>query len=134
MNKAEIYGCCLKLLTELEHMKNVWEDNFCTMSENTRSNGRLVVLEEAGHPMTIKYDPYTKIAFLINVEYYSWIKSVTLAVTGEVLEDENRIYSVQGAAIDVGFRGVSIIAPSGTGKTTHSWGLLRMENSRLVLI
>jgi len=71
MNKAEIYGCCLKLLTELEHMKNVWEDNFCTMSENTRSNGRLVVLEEAGHPMTIKYDPYTKIAFLINVEYYS---------------------------------------------------------------
>jgi len=131
-NKAEIYGCCVKLLTEVEHVKNRWEDNFYTMSENTRSHGRLVVLEEAGQPMTIKYDPYAKTAFLINVDYYGWIKSVALAVAGDVLEDEHRIYSVHGAAIDVGCLGVSIIAPSGTGKTTHSWGLLRMGNSRLV--
>jgi hypothetical protein len=127
MNKAEIYGCCVKLLTEVEHVKNVWEDNFYTMSENTRSHARLIVLEEAGQPMTIKYDPYTKTAFLVNVDYYGWIKSVAMA--GDVLEDEHRIYSVHGAAIDVGCMGVSIIAPSGTGKTTHSWGLLRLETS-----
>lgn len=131
-NKAEVYGCCIKLLTEAEHVKNQWEDNFYTMSENTRSHGRLIVLEEAGQPMTIKYDPYTKTAFLINVDYYGWIKSIALAVAGDVLEDEHRIYSVHGAAIDVDCVGVSIIAPSGTGKTTHSWGLLRMEKSRLV--
>jgi hypothetical protein len=131
-NKAEIYGCCMKLLTEIEHVKNQWEDNFYTMSENTRSHGRLIVLEEAGQPMTIKYDPYTKTAFLINVDYYGWIKSIALAVAGDVLEDEHRIYSVHGAAIAVGCVGVSIIAPSGTGKTTHSWGLLRMGNSQLV--
>lgn len=30
-NKAEIYGCCVKLLTEVEHVKTVWEDkNSCT--------------------------------------------------------------------------------------------------------
>ena len=131
-NKAEVYGCCVKLLTELEHVKNQWEDNFYTMSEDTRSHGRLIVLEEAGQPMTIKYEPYTKTAFLVNVDYYGWIKSIALAVAGDVLEDEHRIYSVHGAAIDVGCVGVSIIAPSGTGKTTHSWGLLRMANSRLV--
>jgi hypothetical protein len=28
--------------------------------------------------------------------------------------------------------GVSIIAPSGTGKTTHSWGLLRLPTARLI--
>jgi len=130
--KAEIYGCCVKLLTDLEHVKNVWEDNFYTMSENTRSHARLVVLEEENQPMTIKYDPYTKTAFLVNVDYYGWIKSVALATAGDVLEDEHRIYSVHGAAIDVGCLGVSIIAPSGTGKTTHSWGLLRLGTSRLV--
>ena len=43
-NKAEIYGCCMKLLTEIEHVKSQWEDNFYTMSENTRSHGRLIVL------------------------------------------------------------------------------------------
>jgi serine kinase of HPr protein (carbohydrate metabolism regulator) len=53
-------------------------------------------------------------------------------VAGDVLEDEHRIYSVHGAAIDVDCTGVSIIAPSGTGKTTHSWGLLRIGNARLI--
>jgi hypothetical protein len=131
-NKAEIYGCCVKLLTEIEYVKNEWEDNFYMMSESVRSHGRLIVLEEPDQPMSIKYDPYTKTAFLINVDYYGWIKSIALAVAGDVLEDDHRIYSVHGAAIDVGGVGASIIAPSGTGKTTHSWGLLRLENARLI--
>jgi hypothetical protein len=122
----------VKLLTESEHTKNKWEDNFYSMSENTRSHGRLIVLTEPGQPLSIKYDPYTKTAFLINVDYYGWIKSIALAVAGDVLEDEHRIYSVHGAAIDIGCLGVSIIAPSGTGKTTHSWGLLRIPTARLV--
>src|SRR3990170_2213212 len=73
-----------------------------------------------------------KTPFLTNVDYYGWIKSIALAVAGDILEDEHRIYSVHGAAIDIGGAGVSIIAPSGTGKTTHSWGLLRLPNARLV--
>jgi hypothetical protein len=131
-NKAEVYGCCIKLLTEVPRVRNEWEDNFYTMSENIRSHGRLIVLEEKDQPMTVRFDPYTKTAFLINVDYYGWIKSIALAVAGDVLEDEHRIFSVHGAAIDVGCTGVSIIAPSGTGKTTHSWGLLRLPNGRLV--
>ena len=130
--KAEIYGCCIKLLTEVEYVKDRWEDNFYTMSEDVRSHGRLIVLEEPGQQMTVKYDPYTKTAFLVNVDYYGWIKSIALAVAGDVLEDEHRIYSVHGAAIVIKGRGVSLIAPSGTGKTTHSWGLLRLKNARLV--
>jgi hypothetical protein len=130
--KAGIYGCCIKLLTEVEYVKDRWDDNFYTTSEDIRSHGRLIVLEETGQPMTIEYDPYTKTAFLINVNHYGWIKSIALAVAGDVLEDEHRIYSVHGAAIDVGGKGVSLIAPPGTGKTTHSWGLLRLKNARLV--
>jgi hypothetical protein len=102
------------------------------MSENTRSHGRLVVLEEPNETTTIKYDPYTKTAFLVNVDYYGWIKSIALAIAGDVLEDAHRIYSVHGAAIDLGCTGISIIGPSGTGKTTHSWGLMRLPNGRLV--
>ncbi len=131
-SKADVYGCCVKLLTDVENVKNLWEDNFFSMSENTRSHGRLIVLEEADKPMTVQYEPYTKTTFLVNVDYYGWIKSIALAIAGDVLEDEHGIYSVHGAAIDVDAAGVSIIAPSGTGKTTHSWGLLRMEEARLV--
>lgn len=130
--KVEVYGCCIKLLTEVEDVKERLEDNFYSMSENVRSHGRLIVLEEPGQGMSVKYDPYTKTAFLVNVDYYGWVKSIALAVAGDVLEDEHRIYSVHGAAIDVGGCGVSIIAPPGTGKTTHSWGLLGLKRARLV--
>jgi hypothetical protein len=130
--KASIYGCCIKLLTDIEYVKDRWEDNFYSMSEDTRSHGRLIVLKQAGKKMAVKYDPYTKTAFLTNVDYYGWVKSLALAVAGDVLEDEHKIYSVHGAAIDVGGRGVSFIAPPGTGKTTHSWGLLGLKNARLV--
>jgi hypothetical protein len=131
-SKAEIYGCCIKILTNSEAIKNKWEDNFFSANENNRSHGRLVVLSEQGQPFSVKYDPYTKTAFLINVDYYGWVKSIALAVAGDILEDEHRIYSVHGAMIDVDCTGVSIIAPSGTGKTTHSWGLLRNPTARLI--
>jgi hypothetical protein len=130
--KAGIYGCCIKLLTEAGYLKDLWDENFYAMSEDVRSHGRLIVLEEKEQQMSVKYDPYTKTAFLVNVSYYGWIKSIALAVAGDILEDEHRIYSVHGAAIDIGGKGVSLIAPSGTGKTTHSWGLLRMKNARLI--
>jgi hypothetical protein len=131
-NKAEIYGCCIKILTDSEATKNKWEDNFFTANENNRSHGRLIVLSLPDQPFSVKYDAYTKTAFLINVDYYGWVKSIALAVAGDVLEDEHRIYSVHGAMIDINCMGVSIIAPSGTGKTTHSWGLLRIPTARLI--
>jgi hypothetical protein len=131
-SKAEIYGCCIKILTDSEATKNKWEDNFFTANENNRSHGRLIVLLKPNQPFSVKYDPYTKTAFLINVDYYGWVKSIALAVAGDILEDEHRIYSVHGAMIEVDRFGVSIIAPSGTGKTTHSWGLLRNPTARLI--
>jgi hypothetical protein len=130
--KADVYGCCIKLLTDSESTKNEWEDNFYSANENTRSHGRLVVLNEPKQPLSIQYDPYTKTAFLINVDYYGWIKSIALAVAGDLLEDDHKINSVHGASIDIEGVGVSIIAPSGTGKTTHSWGLLLSKNARLI--
>jgi hypothetical protein len=130
--KADVYGCCIKLLTDSESTKNEWEDNFFSANENTRSHGRLVVLNDPNQPLSIQYDPYTKTAFLINLDYYGWIKSIALAVAGDLLEDDHKINSVHGASIDVDGVGVSIIAPSGTGKTTHSWGLLLSKNARLI--
>jgi len=130
--KSDVYGCCIKLLTDQKELKNRWEDNLYTMGENIKSHGRLIVLnEDKGRPL-VKYDPLTKTAFLFDFDYYGWIKSIALAIAGDVLEDNHRIYSVHGAALDIGGRGISLIAPSKTGKTTHSWGLLRLEEARLI--
>ena len=132
VRKSEIYGTCIKLLTDSEGTRRTWEDNFYGMSENMRSHGRVIVIDDIGTGPGVLYDPLTKTAFVLNISYYGWVKSVALAVAGDILEDQHGIYSVHGAAVDVGGKGVSLIAPSKTGKTTHSWGLLRLPEARLV--
>ena len=129
--KADISGCCIKLYTLSSSVKDMWEDNFYSMSETVRSHGRLICLEDADRPLEVLFEPNTKTAFLFNFDYYGWIKSVALALAGDILEDEHQIYSVHGAALDIGGKGITLIAPSKTGKTTHSWGLLRSKERQL---
>ncbi len=130
--KSEVYGCCIKLLTDQDQLRRTWEDNFYAMAENVRSHGRLIVLDDEAMPAGVLYDPLSRTGFMFNVHYYGYVKSVALAIAGDILEDAHGIYSVHGAAIDVAGKGIALIAPSRTGKTTHSWGLLRHPEARLV--
>lgn len=130
--RADIYGCCIKLLTDIKYVKERWEESFYPMSASVRSHGRLVVINETGEGQRFLYDPLSKTAFLINVDYYGWIKSIALSIAGDILEDEYSINSVHGACVDIDGCGICLIAPSGTGKTTHTYGLLRLEGVRVV--
>ena len=130
--RADIYGCCIKLLTDQKYVKERWEESFYPMGQNVRSHGRLVVVEDPDVEMKVMYEPVTKTAFLINVDYYGWVKSIALSVAGDMMEDAHDIYSVHGACLDVCGRGVCLIAPPGTGKTTHTYGLLRSGEVRVV--
>ncbi|MCX8153329.1 MAG: aldolase [Candidatus Bathyarchaeota archaeon] len=125
--RADIYGCCIKLLTDNKYLKERWEENFYPMSAYVRSHGRLIVTQEDGGEQRVLYDPLSKTAFLINVDYYGWVKSIALSVAGDILEDEHGINSVHGACISIAGQGACLIAPSGTGKTTHTYGLLRLK-------
>ncbi|MEM2109688.1 MAG: aldolase [Candidatus Odinarchaeota archaeon] len=130
--KADIYGVCVKLITDTEWIKDVWEENFYSMSENIRSHGRLLVLFDPDVESQIMYDPVSKTVIMFNIDYYGKIKSIALSNAGDILEDNHSIYSVHGACVDYNGSGVSIIAPSGTGKTTHTYGLLRYNGVRVV--
>lgn len=102
------------------------------MSAHVRSHGRLVVTNEPEEKLQIKYEPLSKTAFLINVDYYGWVKSIALSIAGDITEDEHGIYPVHGACVDLDGQGASLIAPPGTGKTTHTYGLLRLKGVRVV--
>ncbi len=130
--RADIYGCCIKLLTDIKYVKERWEENFYPMSAHVRSHGRLVVTEENGEKLKVMYDQLSKTAILVNVDYYGWVKSIALSVASDILEDEHDINSVHGACVDISGQGVCLIAPSGTGKTTHTYGLLRLKGVRVI--
>jgi hypothetical protein len=131
--KSDIYGCSIKLLTDQRPVLERWEESFYFASQSIRSHGRLYVVEEPlEEKNTVYYDPQSKTAFLINIDYYGWIKSLALSLAGDVLEDEHDIYSVHGACLDVLGKGVCLMGGSGSGKTTHTYGLLRNPEVRVV--
>jgi adenylate kinase family enzyme len=131
--KSDIYGCCIKLLTGQRSVKERWCESFYFISQNIRSHGRLYVVEDSSKGNNkVYYDPQSKTAFLLNFSYYGWIKSLALSVAGDVLEDEHDIYSVHGACLDLDGRGLCILGEPGAGKTTHTYGLLRDPEVRVI--
>ena len=131
--KSEIYGCCIKLLSDDHALRDTWQENFYSMSQNIRSHGRMFVFRDPGYqPDTVLYDPQSKTAFLFNFSYYGWIKSLALSLAGDILEDEHDIFSMHGACIDIGGSGLCLVGNSGSGKTTHTYGLLKHPNTRIV--
>jgi hypothetical protein len=65
--RADIYGCCIKLLTDIKYAKERWEENFYPMSAHVRSHGRLIVTEEEGEKLKVLYDQLSKTAILVKV-------------------------------------------------------------------
>lgn len=132
--KANIAGLCIKLLTDSLKFKEMWDDNFQSMSEYIRPHGRIFALKTGGEEEFL-YEPISKTCFILNCNYYGYVKSLALAVAGDFLEEYHSIHSrhsVHGALIDYKGKGTALIAPSGVGKTTHSYGLILMKNVRLV--
>ncbi|MEA1993839.1 MAG: hypothetical protein U9N35_05525 [Euryarchaeota archaeon] len=132
--KADLTGMCIKLLTDNHTFKDMWGDNFSHMLEYIRPHGRVFALNDGGD-LKVFYEPRSKTCFIFNSKYYGYVKSLALAVAGDFLEEYHSIhsrYSVHGAAIDYKGDGISMIAPSGAGKTTHSYGLLLLKGTKLV--
>ena len=131
--KSEIYGCCIKLLSGSRQVKESWEESFYSASQSIRSHGRIYALEDkAIQQNQVYYDPLSRSCFIFNMDYYGWIKSLALSLAGDILEDNHSIYSVHGACLDLGGKGVCILGGSGAGKTTHTYGLMRRPNVRVV--
>ncbi len=124
--KANIHGTCVKLFTNNEQFKEMWEENFNPMPEEIRPHARIFCISD-GRTFKVLYEPLSKTVILKNCDYYGWLKSIALALVADFFEDffsEHRRYSIHGSFVDFGNGGLGIIGPSGSGKTTLTYGLL----------
>ena len=129
--KAAIHGTCLKLFTDNRDFKEMWEDNFEPMPEWIRPHARLFAVSDKSKTLRVLYEPMSKTAIVYNCDYYGWIKSIALAVVADFFEDfisEHRRHSIHGSFVDYGGKGVAIVGPSKSGKTTLTYGLLLEKN------
>jgi len=132
--KANIDGFCMQLFTNSPHLYEFWIENWFSMSRAIRSHGRIYAVLDPdfnnGESHAF-YNSETKTAVIFNTEYYGQVKSWALGITCDIAEDQHDIHSIHGSCIEVNGDGIVLIAPTGTGKSTHSYALLKMQGARL---
>ncbi|NUN11185.1 hypothetical protein HUU53_00890 [Candidatus Micrarchaeota archaeon] len=125
--KANIHGTCVKFFTDDKEFKELWEENFKPMLEDIRPHCRIFSVKKGHAKNKVLYEPTSKTVLIFNCDYYGLVKSVALGLVADFFEDftsEHKRYSIHGSFIDFEGRGIALIGPSGTGKTTLTYGLL----------
>jgi hypothetical protein len=135
-----IHGIRVRATTNSAHLYDFWLDNWYSLEEWQRLTGYLPPAEPRVKVYALhgvrnedeaayySHDANT-IAFF-NTSYYGQLKSWVLGAVGRILAAEYGIHSIHGACVEKDGKGVLYIAPTGTGKSTSSYGLMAYPKTR----
>ncbi len=131
---ANINGTVIQLRTNDHHLIDFWIENwFPAPLEGIQPHGVIyAVVGVASHGPYAYYCSQSKTAVFVNTNYYGQCKSWALGIVADIMEMQQNIHSIHAAVVDIGGCGIAIIAPTGTGKSTQSYGLtLSVPNARI---
>ena len=135
-----IHGLRVRAITNSEHLINYWRDNWYSVDEWSRLTGQPVA--EAPHVLTVAlgrvdaeqeaayYSRANNMVVFFNTSYYGQLKSWVLGAVGRYLASEYGVHSIHGAVVEKDGRGILYIAPTGTGKSTSSYGVMEFPKTR----
>lgn len=134
-----IHGVRVSAITNSEHLGEFWPKNWYSIPEWREFSSRIPQKPQVqvyalggveGQPEAAYYSrEFNRVTFF-NTSYYGQLKSWVLGAVGRVLADEYGIHSIHGACVEKEGKGVLYIAPTGTGKSTSSYGLMDYSNTR----
>ncbi|HEV2491736.1 MAG TPA: hypothetical protein VG204_01545 [Terriglobia bacterium] len=135
-----IHGVRVRATTNSLHLHDFWVDNWYGVNEWQRLTGqtpssqpRVKVYAFYGvenEPEAAYYSYRASTIIFFNTSYYGQLKSWVLGAVGRILAGEYGIHSIHGACVEKAGKGVLYIAPTGTGKSTSSYGLVTWPNTR----
>ncbi len=134
-----IHGIRVRATTNSPHLMDFWKDNWFGAAEWARLIGpppaepRIQVYALLGLTNEQEVAYYSRAANTIvffNTSYYGQLKSWVLGAVGRILASEFGIHSIHGACVEKAGKGVLYIAPTGTGKSTSSYGLMTYPQTR----
>ncbi len=135
-----IHGIRVRATTNLPHLYDFWVDNWYGPEEWKAITGfppprdpQVTVFALGGvtdQQEAAYYSRKTSTIVFFNTAYYGQLKSWVLGAVGRVLAEEYGIHSVHGACVEKDGRGILYIAPTGTGKSTSSYGLVTYPRTR----
>ncbi|MDH4226147.1 MAG: hypothetical protein OEV59_00130 [Deltaproteobacteria bacterium] len=131
---ANIHGIVIRLRTNSYHLYDFWVENWFAgpRTHTVMPHGLIyAVTGVEGHEPHAYYNHETRTAVFINTEYYGQCKSWALGLAADILEAQHNVHSIHGSCAIVKGKGVVIIAPTGTGKSTHTWGLMQLPDGKI---
>ena len=135
-----IHGLRVRAITNSQHLMDFWKENWYSPEEWQKVTGQTPSTEISirvyalggveEQPEAAYYSRVTNTIMFFNTSYYGQLKSWVLGAVGRVLASEYGIHSIHGACVEKDKQGILYIAPTGTGKSTSSYGLMDYPNSR----
>jgi hypothetical protein len=140
LHDVVIHGIRVRAITNSQHLIEFWRQNWYDPAEWTKTTGvsapddpRIVVYALGGvrdESEAAYYSRATNTIIFFNTSYYGQLKSWVLGAVGRVLAADYGIHSIHGACVERGGDGILYIAPTGTGKSTSSYGLMTYSDTR----
>ena len=135
-----IHGVRVRATTNSPHLRDFWVDNWYGVEEWQRLTGQTPPAQPRVTVYALKgveneqeaayYSHSASTIVFFNTSYYGQLKSWVLGAVGRILAGEYGIHSIHGACVEKAGKGVLYIAPTGTGKSTSSYGLVNWPNTR----
>ena len=120
--KASLNGVVVELTTNSKHQAEFWSHNSWKANDADPPKAKIYSATGVeGVEPSAYYCPELRTALFANTEYYGQCKSWALGMAAAALEREANTLSIHGATALYGGKGVVIVAPTGTGKTTQSF-------------
>jgi hypothetical protein len=130
--KANLNGVVVELSTNSEHQAEFWSLNWWKADDSSKPKAKIYsAIGVEGIEPSAHYCPELRTAVFINTEYYGQCKSWALGMAAAVLEKEADTLSIHGATALYKGKGVVIIAPTGTGKTTQSFRIFMNDQGKI---
>ena len=135
-----IHGVRVRATTNSRHLYDFWADNWYSLNEWKNLTGQAPPSEPRvnvyalhgvkGEQEAAYYSHDSNTIAFFNTSYYGQLKSWVLGAVGRILAAEYGIHSIHGACVEKDGKGVLYIAPTGTGKSTSSYGLMDYPKTR----
>ncbi len=130
--RANLNGIIVELVTNSHHQADFWSENWWSADDKVLPNAEIYSATGVeGVEPSAYYCPDMHTALFLNTEYYGQCKSWALGMAAAILEKSFNTLSIHGATALYKGKGVVIIAPTGTGKTTHSFRIFMSEDGKI---
>ncbi|MDA4128311.1 MAG: hypothetical protein OK422_02435 [Thaumarchaeota archaeon] len=131
-SKANLNGIVVELITNSDHQYEFWKNNWWTVETDLLPHARMYSVRDVnGIEPSAYYFPPTNTSVFVNTEYYGQCKSWALGMAAAILEKRFNTLSIHGASAMYRGKGVVIVAPTGTGKTTQSFKIFLSDEGKI---